>query len=457
MNLAKLMTKWLPKEVILVLKEIGKFSEQRGMAAYSVGGFVRDLLLGAPTFDIDIVVEGDGIAFAKELAKLWKADLTIHERFLTATLHWEHQLKLLFKRPHAYTLTRLHGCTHTRSHAHTTAHLHTYTLTRLDIATARKERYPQPAMLPKVEPATIFEDLWRRDFSINAMAICISPDKFGELVDPTGGHEDLKQGLIRVLHEKSFVDDPTRIFRAVRYEQRFGFKIERKTLQLICRARDESFLTKLSRDRVKHELWRILQERNPVKPIRRLKQLGVLTLVAPELKVTKERLAWMERANEWLRWFAERFPDKPLEREWILLLTLLPDEKSIASFCQRFQLSEREKEVGIALLKAIKRRTPKRPSGWVRWLNPLPLETALALAARRATVDEPTWQRYFSEWRWVRPDITGDDLKAQGISGRAIAVGLQAALEAKLDKNSCPDEQLKIALLKAKQFQKRRR
>ncbi len=441
MNLAGIMHERLPQEVILLLRKIGELAAQKGMHVYVVGGFVRDLLLGTPTLDIDVVVEGNGAAFAKELAELWGAGLTIHERFLTATLHWEHQLKSLFA--HLY--------------AHTPAHLHACTLRRLDIATARKERYPQPAMLPEVEPATIFEDLWRRDFSINAMAICISPDKFGELVDPTGGHEDLRQGLIRVLHEKSFVDDPTRIFRAVRYEQRFGFKIERKTLQLICRARDESFLTKLSRDRVKHELWRILQERNPVKPIRRLKQLGVLTLVAPELKVTKERLAWMERANEWLRWFAERFPDKPLEREWILLLTLLPDEKSIASFCQRFQLSEREKEGGTALLKAIKRRTPKRPSGWVRWLNPLPLETALALAAKRATVDEPTWQRYFSEWRWVRPDITGDDLKAQGISGRAIAVGLQAALEAKLDKNSCPDEQLKIALLKAKQFQKRRR
>ncbi len=441
MNLAGIMHERLPQEVILLLRKIGELAAQKGMHVYVVGGFVRDLLLGTPTLDIDVVVEGNGAAFAKELAELWGAGLTIHERFLTATLHWEHQLK-----PPSVSL-----------HAHTQARPHACALTRLDIATARKERYPQPAMLPKVEPATIFEDLWRRDFSINAMAICISPDKFGELVDPTGGHEDLKQGLIRVLHEKSFVDDPTRIFRAVRYEQRFGFKIERKTLQLICRARDESFLTKLSRDRVKHELWRILQERNPVKPIRRLKQLGVLTLVAPELKVTKERLAWMERANEWLRWFTERFPDKPLEREWILLLTLLPDEKSIASFCQRFQLSEREKEGGTALLKAIKRRTPKRPSGWVRWLNPLPLGTALALAARRATVDEPTWQRYFSEWRWVRPDITGDDLKAQGISGRTIAVGLQAALEAKLDKNSCPDEQLKIALLKAKQFQKRRR
>ncbi len=436
----------LPQEAISLLREIGELAAQKGMDAYVVGGFVRDLLLGTPTLDIDVVVEGDGIALAKELAKLWGAGLTVHERFLTATLHWEHQLK-----PPS---TRLHPCTPSRLNAYTPKRLHACTLTRLDIATARKERYPKPAMLPEVEPATILDDLWRRDFSVNAMAIRISPDKFGELVDPIGGQRDLRLRVIRVLHEKSFVDDPTRIFRALRYEQRFGFKIERKTLQLICQARDESLLTKLSRDRIKHELWRILQERNPTKPIKRLKQLGILSLVAPELKVTKKRLEWMERANNWLYWLVENFPNKPLEQEWTLLLTLLPDEESTVSFCQRYQLGEREKESGITLLKATKQRTPKRPSGWVRWLNPLPLETALALAAKRTNVDDPNWQRYFSEWRWVRPDITGDDLKARGISGRAIAIGLQAALEAKLDKNSGPDEQLKIALRKAKQFQK---
>ncbi|MCX7643290.1 MAG: hypothetical protein N2116_05750, partial [Armatimonadetes bacterium] len=391
---------------------------------------VRDLLLGVPTLDIDVVVEGNGIAFSKELAQLWGTGLTIHERFLTATLHWAQHPEPPFARPYAHTLARL------------------------DIATARKERYPQPAVLPEVEPATILDDLWRRDFSINAMAICLSPDRFGELIDPTNGNEDLKRGIIRVLHEKSFVDDPTRIFRAVRYEQRFGFAIERETLKLICQARDESLLTKLSRDRIKHELWRILQEQDPIKPMRRLKRLGILTVVAPELKVVARRLEWMGKVKDWLLWFSESFPDKLLEREWALLLPLLPDENSIASFCQRYQLSEREKESGIALLKAKKRRTPKLPSKWVRWLNPLPLEAVLALAGMRATVENPNWQSYFLEWRWARPDITGDDLKALGVSGHAIGVGLQAALAAKLDKNLGYEEQLKIALRRANRVQK---
>ncbi|MCX7967136.1 MAG: hypothetical protein N3B10_01470, partial [Armatimonadetes bacterium] len=428
----KIMHERLPKEVISLLREIGELSSQRGLTVYAVGGFVRDLLLGVPTLDIDVVVEGNGIAFSKELAQLWGTGLTIHERFLTATLHWAQHPETSFARPYAHTLARL------------------------DIATARKESYPQPAVLPEVEPATILDDLWRRDFSINAMAVCLSPDRFGELIDPTNGHEDLKRGIIRVLHEKSFVDDPTRIFRAVRYEQRFGFAIERETLKLICQARDESLLTKLSRDRIKHELWRIFREREPAKPIERLRQLGILAIVAPELKLTPRRIVWLKRTNRWLHWFSEKFPEKVLEREWALLMSLLSDKSAIELFCQRYQLSEREKEIGIVLLKAAKRRTPKRPSGWVRWLNPLPLEAALTLAGMRAAVEDKNWQRYFLEWRWARPDVTGDDLKTQGISGRAIAIGLQAALAAKLDKNADCDEQLKIALRKARQVQRQR-
>jgi len=436
LNLTKELRQKFPAEVLSILREVGKVASQMNMNAYAVGGFVRDLLLGAPTLDIDIVVEGDGIALAQKLAQMWRADLTVHERFLTSTLHWR-----LGEPKNAFV----------------PAPIHAGILSRFDIATARKERYPSPAALPEVEPASIFDDLWRRDFSINAMAICLDPKRFGELVDPTGGFNDLRQGIIRVLHERSFVDDPTRIFRAVRYEQRFGFKIEHETLQLICRARDESLLTKLSRDRIKHELWRILQERDPTKPMRRLSKLRLLSIFAPELCVTKKRLEWMRRTNEWLNWFAEKFPEKPLEREWALLLPLLPTVEAVNSFSQRYQLGESERECGLALLKALKRRTPKRPSGWVRWLNPLPLEAALVLAAKRSSPNDPSWQRYFLEWRWAHPDITGEDLKAHGIAGRAISVGLRAALAVKLDEGADAHKQLEVALRKARQYQTSKR
>ncbi|MFN3422659.1 MAG: hypothetical protein ACK40X_13150, partial [Armatimonadota bacterium] len=165
-NLTEILQERLPTETVSLLREIGELAFRRGMTAYAVGGFVRDLLLSTLTLDIDIVVEGNGIAFAEELAQLWQADLTIHERFLTATLHWQQPPTCAPTSPS------------------TSKPFRTFTLSRLDIATARRERYLQPAALPEVEPADILEDLWRRDFSVNAMAICIAPDKFGELVDP---------------------------------------------------------------------------------------------------------------------------------------------------------------------------------------------------------------------------------------------------------------------------------
>lgn len=426
MNLKAEIRSKLPEKVVSLLREIGTLAGQMGMTAYAVGGFVRDLILGTPTLDVDIVVEGDGIALAHALARMWGAKLTVHQRFLTATLHWE-----------------------SPNEAKTPALSHPHPVTRLDIATARMERYPEPAILPEVEPATILDDLLRRDFSINAMAVCLAPNRFGELLDPTGGYRDLQRGVIRVLHDRSFVDDPTRIFRAVRYEQRFGFRIEPKTLRLIRKVRDESLLTRLTRDRIKQELWRTLREREPVKPMKRLKELGILTVIAPELSAAPKRLDWMERVNAWLQWFESNLPDKRLEREWALLLPLLPNCETAISFCQRYQLGQREKESAISLLKAIKRRTPEKPSKWVQWLNPLPLEVALVIAAKRADPNEPIWQRYFSDWRWARPDISGEDLKACGLSGRTIAVGLQAALEAKLDMNADATLQLKVALRKA--------
>lgn len=410
---AHLLEQRLPSVVVALLRDIGAMAQGQGMTAYAVGGFVRDLLLGAPTLDVDIAVEGNGVALATAVAHRWQGRLTVHKRFLTATVQWME-------------------------------HLSGFPLQRVDIATARKERYPQPAVLPEVEPASIADDLWRRDFSINAMALCLAPDRFGELIDLTGGYTDLQRGVIRALHDRSFIDDPTRIFRAVRYEQRFGFRIEPRTFRLLLSAK--MFLTLLTRDRIKHELWRVLQEREPEKPLQRLQRLSVLALTVPELRVTPRRLTWLKRLRAWLRWCAEHLPDRKVRHEWALLLPLLSNAEAVTRFCHRFQLSERERGDALALLQALRRPTPKRPSGFVWWLNPLSLEGALAVAARRAGVADLLWRRYFLEWRDARPDITGDDLKAFGISGRSIAVGLKAALSVKLNRNADAHQQLRAAL-----------
>ncbi|MDD5595678.1 MAG: hypothetical protein PHY94_05485, partial [Candidatus Omnitrophica bacterium] len=186
----------LPKEIKDLLRLIGKTSGKLKMPAYLVGGFVRDLVLGVNNFDLDIAIEGEGIVFAEDLSKELGGKLTLHRRFRTATLAPSHKLKI-------------------------------------DIATARREIYPQAASLPEVRPGCLKDDLFRRDFTINAMAVSISGEDYGKLIDIFGGRNDLREKKIRILHDLSFIDDPTRILRAIRFQERFAFKIEPQTLKLL--------------------------------------------------------------------------------------------------------------------------------------------------------------------------------------------------------------------------------
>ena len=186
----------LDKNTLAILEEIGRKADEQGSLAYVVGGFVRDILLRRRNLDIDVVVEGDALLLAKMYAQQHQASLTIHNRFGTAVV----------KLTEGY---------------------------RVDFATARKERYLHPGALPIVEKGVIRDDLFRRDFSINAMAVRINRDSWGQLVDEFGGLEDIKNKKIRVLHEKSFIDDPTRILRAVRFERRFKFIIEPGTREFL--------------------------------------------------------------------------------------------------------------------------------------------------------------------------------------------------------------------------------
>ncbi|MCX5710840.1 MAG: tRNA nucleotidyltransferase, partial [Candidatus Omnitrophica bacterium] len=189
----------LPKEIRELVYFTKDLAAYRGMPAYLVGGFVRDLILGVRNFDLDIVVVGDGIKFAEYFSRALKAKLIRHKRFGTATVVLKPGLKI-------------------------------------DIATARSEFYPHPAHLPVVKPGSLKDDLFRRDFTINAMAISLVEKDFGRLIDCYGGKNDLKARSIRVLHALSFIDDPTRIIRAIRFEQRFDFKIDPDTLKLLKEA-----------------------------------------------------------------------------------------------------------------------------------------------------------------------------------------------------------------------------
>src|SRR3990172_6396631 len=243
-NLASEMERQLPAEMVEFMQEAGLVAASRGQSLYLVGGVVRDLLLKRTNLDLDLVVRGDAINLAKKLASIAPAKLTIHPRFRTATLTWDKW--------------------------------------RVDLATCRSEHYDRPGALPTVHPGPIDLDLFRRDFTINAMAIELVPSRWGEVLDFYGGREDLERGLLRVLHEDSFIDDATRIWRGLRYEQRLNFKLEPKTLRLL--KRDTPMLETISGDRIRHELELILEEEFPEKVIRRADKLNVLPQLYPAFK-----------------------------------------------------------------------------------------------------------------------------------------------------------------------------
>ena len=213
--------------------------------AYLVGGYVRDTTLGLEPIDIDIVVEGDAIKAARQLNTRLKGKLVVHKEFGTASVNTKQ--------------------------------------TRVDLASARVEHYPSPAKLPHVYPSTINEDLNRRDFRINAIAMSISNENFGEIFDPFEGLDDIKKGMIRVLHKGSFIDDPTRIFRALRYKNRFGFKIGKKTKSLMTEAINNKMIQRLSSERILDEIRLIFAEEQYLLTIKDLSDLTALKIRKKDL------------------------------------------------------------------------------------------------------------------------------------------------------------------------------
>ncbi|HST05267.1 MAG TPA: CCA tRNA nucleotidyltransferase [Chloroflexia bacterium] len=237
----------LPMGAVDLLHDVAREAEDAGSTAFLEGGSVRDCLLDIPSDDIDVSVVGDAPALARKVAGKAGAKVDVHSEFGTATLLFD---------GNPFTM---------------------------DIVTSRRERYERPGALPLVEPASIEEDLARRDFTVNAMAVPLMPDGFGDLLDPKGGVTDLSAGLIRVLHDQSFEDDPTRIFRAAKLAVRLGFEIERHTLELILLAVRDSLLSNISMDRVTRELLLIMQERKGSDVMALLDKLGVLGNIYPEL------------------------------------------------------------------------------------------------------------------------------------------------------------------------------
>jgi len=384
-NLSSLLKKKVPAKVMDVLFEAGKLAQSLNFSVFIVGGFVRDLLLGKENFDIDLSVEGDGIFFAKKLAEKLKAHLTLHPEFGTATLYLGEGFKL-------------------------------------DIATSRREFYPRPGALPRVEPACLKEDLFRRDFTVNAMAISINPYDFGRLIDFFGGKEDIENARVKVLHSKSFVDDPTRIFRAIRFEQRYGFKIDKDTENLIKEAVEKNFFRYVSGKRIKEELVQILEEDRPDKNLKRIKQLGILKIIHPKLKFTscKERL--LDHLVDAIATY-ELLTGKESKR-WLVKLCLLFERvtrEEVEDFCKKYSFTREEKETLLTSCKEWRKivkalAVPKiRPSSICFLLDPFPPETLIFTMARtKSKIVKKRIIFYLSHLQKIKLETTGEDLKKLG-------------------------------------------
>ena len=386
-----------------LLQEIGRFGEEKSQPVYVVGGFVRDLLIGRENLDIDIVVEGDAVDLARQLAEVWEGKVQAHYQFKTATI------------------TRLDGL-------------------KLDFVSARNETYPSPGALPSVEYGTIMEDLHRRDFSINALAMRLQPDTFGELVDCTDGLQDLRTGRIRVLHAQSFIDDPTRIFRAIRYEGRYNFEIIESNRQHMIDAIKQGVLNLISGQRIRNEIDHILSEHAAPQMINRMDDFHLFGTIHPTWKISPNFDVLWITAGQAIKWASTSLPNDPINTRAILWMTLLTAVDSIEAISSRLGL-ENELCTKLSTQAQLERdlnalSVSSKPSEVYQSLNPYPLEPIVFAMTQPNQLD---WRvekmsNYLTHLRSVQPLVTGDDLIQRGLKpGRAFSDLLWQAFAAQLD------------------------
>lgn len=388
-----------------IVRRIGREAEARGHEAYLVGGFVRDLVLKKKNLDVDIVVQGDVPALAGGLARKLKTRVTLHGRFGTAVLTFPDG-----------------------SH--------------LDLATARKEVYPHPGALPEVSAGGLRDDLFRRDFTINTLAVALHPAQWGELIDLFGGRDDIHRKKVRVLHDKSFEDDPTRILRAVRFEQRLGFRIEPKTLSLFKDALQKKMVDSVKPPRYFEEFKRMLSGPRPLPCQKRLARLGGFGFVDEEFRFSGKISRFLKDLESAAARFRKKFPKRTFE-PWVLFFAGLLDgmsEQRRKKICRKFQLSGRTTATILAcagadaVLKRISAKT-LAPSELYRNLKPLSCETLIFLSARTSSdIVRRRIDRFLRTYAAVALSIDGFDVQKAGVpAGRRVGVILSEILQAKIN------------------------
>jgi tRNA nucleotidyltransferase (CCA-adding enzyme) len=406
-NVLRFMKERLPSNLIENLTQIGKIADEIGYGAYAVGGFVRDLFLYRSDEDLDIVIEGDGIAFARKYAKLVGARIHTHEKFGTAVIIFQDGFKI-------------------------------------DVASARLEYYKFPAARPVVEMSSIKLDLYRRDFTINTLAIQLNSDKFGTLIDFFTARKDIKEKIIRVLHNLSFVEDPTRVFRAIRFEQRFGFTIGKLTAGLISNAINMDFFRGLSGKRVFNELRLILEEENPVSAIIRLNDFELLKVVHPSIVLDTFLIAMLHSIKKVLSWHDLLFLEESYKKWVVYFLALIHqcDSSRSHEICDRFELApEYCKVFCIDRFEAdqcifwLERNLPAPDSVLYRKLTGCKTELILyMMAAAKHQKVKKAISHFFTTLRQVEIVLKGKDLKKMKLPpGPIYREVLQAVLDARLD------------------------
>ncbi len=393
-NLTSKIEERLPAELVRLIEAIGAIATHQGWSLYLVGGAVRDMLLEQETFDLDLVVDSDAISLAQLLANSTGGKLVVHTRFRTANVRWNEW--------------------------------------SIDLTTARSETYDRPGALPRVKSGSLSDDLFRRDFTINAMAIQLNPGRYGDLIDLYGGQEDLKRGLIRILHKQSFTDDATRIWRALRYEQRFGFSLEMETLELLTR--DIAMLDTISGDRSRHELMLVLKEAYPEKFFLRADQLKVLSQLQPGLVCDGGLSERFEKARQ------VSLPNPPPVALYLALLTSSLTAEQVEQFVGHLRLP---RSLAQTLRDTCKLATeaeslagtnlkPSHIYSTLHGYSPAAL-TATSLASDSPAIKENIHQ-YLTKLRYIKPALTGEDLKKTGLAtGPRISEILERLRTARLD------------------------
>ncbi|TAJ09326.1 MAG: CBS domain-containing protein [Nitrospirae bacterium] len=418
-NVRSLLRERLNRRLYTLLEEAGRLADRLGLSVYTVGGFVRDLLLGIENLDLDLVIEGDGIAFARALAKQEGARVKVHDRFGTALVMLPNGMKV-------------------------------------DVATARTEYYEYPTALPTVEQGSIKKDLYRRDFTINTLAIRLNQRLFGELVDFYGGQRDLHERAIRVLHSLSFVEDPTRVFRAIRFEHRFGFRLGKETLALIKGAVKMDLFHRLSGHRLLEELRLLLSELKPQPGLRRLADLDLLRFIHPRLTWSSRLASLVQAVEDALDWYkiaALDWPEGPAAKPWVVYLMALLEplparavEDTLARLAVPASVAQTVR-AGCFTANGILRRLAARPAPGpaqaYHLLVGLSDETLLLVLAKAKTESvKRLVVAFLAVDRRTKPALTGADLKALGLKpGPRYRQILQRLLDARLNGEVRTDEE----------------